>query len=88
MAEEWERFDTKPESELTAVRHVTHVPAARRIIEDGTIKAGLVYDKSHLNASRLSSTLPISGSVTKRIRESPQERGGNFHISPVMPGHR
>jgi hypothetical protein len=35
-----------------------------------------------------SSTLPISGSVTKRIRESPQERGGNLHISPVMPGHR
>ena len=41
-----------------------------------------------LGERQLSSTLPISGSVTKRIRESPQERVGNFHISPVMPGHR
>jgi hypothetical protein len=34
----------------------------------------------------LSLPLPISGSVTKRIRESPQERGGNLHISPVYSG--
>jgi hypothetical protein len=56
MAEEWERFETQPVLELTTVRHVTHVPLARRIIEDGKIKAGLVYDKSRLNTSRLSVT--------------------------------
>ena len=50
-----------------------------------TMSKALRYDFSE---EQLSSTLPISGSVTKRIRESPQERGGNFHISPVMPGHR
>ena len=56
MAEEWERFDAKPEWELDTVRHITHVPVARRIIEDGKIKAGLIYDKSRLNTSRLSVT--------------------------------
>jgi hypothetical protein len=34
--------------------HIVHVPAARRIIEDGKIKAGLVYDESRLNKSRIS----------------------------------
>jgi hypothetical protein len=53
MVEEWERFGN-PEWELTTVRHTTHVPIARRIIEDGKIKAGLVYDKSKLKTSRLS----------------------------------
>ena len=56
MAEEWERFDTKLEWELTSVRHIVHVPVARRIIEDGKIKAGLIYDRSRLNTSRLSVT--------------------------------
>ena len=32
------------------------MPAAQRIIEDGKIKAGLVYDRSRLNKSRLSVT--------------------------------
>jgi len=39
---------------LTTVRHIAHVQAARRIIEDGQIKAGLVYDQSKLNKSRVS----------------------------------
>jgi hypothetical protein len=46
MGEEWERFDTKPRLTLTIVRHITHLPVARRILEDGKIKAGLVYDKA------------------------------------------
>jgi hypothetical protein len=53
VAEEWERYGN-PTWELTTVRHITHVPAARRVIEDGKIKAGLVYDKSKLKTSRLS----------------------------------
>jgi hypothetical protein len=40
--------------ELTTVRHVVHVPAARRIVEDGSIKAGLIYDESKLNQTRQS----------------------------------
>jgi hypothetical protein len=54
---EWDRFKfeiDKKSPELTTVRHVAHVLAARRIIEDGRVKAGLVYDKSRLNTSRIS----------------------------------
>jgi hypothetical protein len=40
--------------ELTTVRHIAHVQSARRIIQDGRIKAGLVYDDSKLNKSRIS----------------------------------
>jgi hypothetical protein len=40
--------------EMDIVRHVAHVPTARRIIEDGRIKSGLIYDKSVLNRSRIS----------------------------------
>ena len=39
--------------ELTEVHHVVHVPEARRILEDGRIKAGLVHDESRLKRSRL-----------------------------------
>jgi hypothetical protein len=53
---EWDRFKFEIDKgvELTTVRHVAHVPAARRIVEDGKIKAGLVYDESRLNKSRIS----------------------------------
>ena len=39
---------------MTAVRHIAHVPTAKRIIEDGQINSGLVYDQSVLNRSRIS----------------------------------
>jgi hypothetical protein len=45
--------DGKNSAELIAVRHVVHVPSARRIVEDRRIKAGLVYDESRLNKSRI-----------------------------------
>jgi hypothetical protein len=53
---EWEafKFPVAPGAELTTVRHIVHVPGARRIVEDGRIKAGLVYDESRLNTSRIS----------------------------------
>lgn len=37
---------------LTTVYHVVHLPTARRILEDGRLRAGLVYDESKLNRSR------------------------------------
>jgi hypothetical protein len=39
------------------VRHIAHVPTARRIIEDQKINVGLIYDESRLNKSRISVTL-------------------------------
>lgn len=58
---EWEKYKIKGElakagAELDTVRHIAHVPAARRIIEDQKVKAGLVYDESRLNKSRISVT--------------------------------
>jgi hypothetical protein len=55
MPAEWDRFKFAigPNNELTTVRHVAHVPVARRIVEDGWIRAGLVYDNSRLNRSRI-----------------------------------
>lgn len=58
MPEEWERFRIRRGDrnavELDTVRHIAHVPHARRIVEDERIKAGLVYDESRLNTSRIS----------------------------------
>jgi hypothetical protein len=53
---EWEEFKIKKANEvvLDSVNHVAHLESARRIAEDGTVKAGLVYDESKLNQSRLS----------------------------------
>lgn len=48
------RIRAGDEVEMETVRHVAHVPTARRIVEDGRIKSGLVYDKSVLNKSRIS----------------------------------
>jgi hypothetical protein len=54
-APEWEAYKiSSSSSDLTTVRHIVHLPVARRIIEDGKIKAGLVFDKSRLNKSRIS----------------------------------
>jgi hypothetical protein len=58
---EWEKFKIKGDfaamgTELATVRHIAHVSAARRILEDKKVKAGLVYDVSRLNLSRISVT--------------------------------
>ena len=57
MPAEWDRFKFEigkgDSNELTTVRHVAHVPSARRIMEDKQIRAGLVYDESRLNRSRI-----------------------------------
>jgi hypothetical protein len=53
---DWDRYRirTGEEVEIETVRHIAHVPTAKRIIEDGQIKSGLIYDQSLLNRSRIS----------------------------------
>ncbi len=41
---------------LDTVHHVAHVADARRILEDGRLKAGLVHDESRLKKSRIAVT--------------------------------
>lgn len=38
---------------LSTVYYVVHLPEARRILEDGCLRARLVYDESRLNRSRI-----------------------------------
>ena len=46
-ASEWEAYKiTGTYGALDIVTHIVHLSAARRITEDGKIKAGLIYDKS------------------------------------------
>lgn len=55
---EWEKYKVESwnEREFDVVYHVAHLPSAKRIVEDGRIKSGLIYDKSLLNRSRISVT--------------------------------
>jgi hypothetical protein len=53
----WETYKISDKyAELTTVKHIVHLPVARRIIEDGKIKSGLIFDKSRLNKTRISVT--------------------------------
>jgi hypothetical protein len=38
---------------LETIYHVVHLPTARRILEDGRLRAGLIYDESRLRKSRI-----------------------------------
>ncbi len=40
--------------DIDRVYHVAHISSARRILEDGQIRAGLIYDESRLNTTRTS----------------------------------
>jgi hypothetical protein len=54
---EWETYKISDKyAELATVKHIVHLPVARRIIEDGKIKSGLIFDKSRLKKSRISVT--------------------------------
>jgi len=49
-APEWEAYKISGKySALRNVSHIVHLPVARRIIEDGKIKSGLVFEKSRLS---------------------------------------
>ena len=60
---EWKRYrcSVTPDPErasdsaagLSTVHHIAHLPTARRILEDRRLRAGLVYDESKLNRSRI-----------------------------------
>ena len=66
MTNEWSRYRISfPDTEnrkftegrvLETIYHVAHVPGARRILEDGRLKAGIVYDESKLRKSRVAVT--------------------------------
>ncbi len=66
MANEWSTyrisFPDTPNRKFTEGRlletiyHVAHVPGARRILEDGRLKARIVYDESKLRNSRIAVT--------------------------------
>ena len=64
MPQPWEEFRVGPKSTnpkwteqtcqpLDAVAHVAHVRTAKRVIEDYSLRADLVYDKSILNKQRI-----------------------------------
>jgi hypothetical protein len=38
---------------ISSIAHIAHVPAAIRIVEDGWLRAGLVFDQSKLNRERI-----------------------------------
>src|SRR3990172_1907525 len=40
-------------SPLTTISHVTHVEMALRVLKDGVIRSGLVFDESKLNRERI-----------------------------------
>ena len=80
---EWEAFQvtrlgskrrgSEDRAGLSTVYHIVHLPAARRILEDGRLKAGLIYDKSKLNRSRicvtwLSANTWVHGSIYGNVK--------------------
>lgn len=84
-------------AELTTVHHVVHIPVARRILEDGHIRAGLVYDESKLNKSRiavswLSANTWANGSIYGNVRFTfPWDaimKGRRFYWVEVMKDYR
>lgn len=58
---------------LETVYHVVHLPVARRILEDGHLRAGLIYDESRLQKSRvcvtwLSANTWVFGSIYGNVQ--------------------
>ena len=52
---------------LSTVHHVTHTNLALRILADGKITRGLIYDESILNDSRTTVVSAISQHMVRRI---------------------
>ena len=73
-------------AQFDTVYHIAHIPQAQRIIQDGRITAGLIYDKSKLNSSRLpvswlSANHWANGSIYGNV-------AFGFHWSEVLAGRQ
>ncbi|XNO40669.1 hypothetical protein ACL2DZ_00490 (plasmid) [Sinorhizobium meliloti] len=84
-------------SELEEIYHVVHPPEARRILEVGKIRAGIVYDESRLNVTRahvvwLSANRWAPGSIYGTVEFTfpwlPLIAGRRFYWVETMPGYR
>lgn len=82
---------------LKDVYHVVHVSDARRIIEDGKVKARLIYDESKLNKTRMHvcwvsanywSTGSIYGSVSFNFRWANLVKNKRVYWVEAMPAYR
>jgi len=82
---------------LETVYHIAHVPGARRILEDGYLKAGIVYDESKLRKSRIAVTWlsanswaygSIYGNVEFSFSWAKQMANKNFYWVEIMPSYR
>lgn len=81
---------------LETVYHVVHVPTARRILEDGCLRAGLIYDESRLRKFRtcvtwLSANTWTLGSIYGNVQFSfpwdNQIRKRHCYWVEAMPGY-
>jgi hypothetical protein len=97
------RFPGSPAGEfpegrvLDRLYHVTHVGGARRILADGELKAGLVYDESKLKKSRIAVTWlsantwaygSIYGNVEFAFSWKKHAAGKKFYWVEAMPSYR
>jgi hypothetical protein len=82
---------------LETVYHVVHVPKARRILEDGHLRGGLIYDESRLRKSRICVTWlsantwgpgSIYGNVQFAFPWNKQIRKRHCYWVEVMTGYR
>jgi hypothetical protein len=82
---------------LDTVYHVAHVAGARRILEDGRLKAGIVYDESKLRKSRIAVTWmsantwaygSIYGNVAFSFSWKKQVARKNIYWVEAIPSYR
>jgi hypothetical protein len=82
---------------LHDIHHVVHVPSARRILEDGHLKASLIYDESKLRKTRiavnwLSANMWANGSIYGNVQFtfpwSAQIKGRRFYWVEAMTGYK
>jgi hypothetical protein len=82
---------------LETVYHVVHLPTARRILEDGCLRGGLIYDESKLRKSRICVTWlsantwgpgSIYGNVQFAFPWNTQIRKRNCYWVEAMTGYR
>jgi hypothetical protein len=104
---EWTRYrikvpehnvpSTRDGQQLKNVYHVVHLSEARRILEDGNLRAGLIYDESKLQRSRICVTWlsantwamgSIYGNVQFTFPWAKQIRSRRLYWVEAMTGYR